>query len=185
MNRWNNAFLNALFHWSWNYLSFNTRCHNSESEAGWQSSLSPGSRAGPNLPSLPNLRKPNVQPWDRMGRCLLHMLVFLSLDLLAIPDLSKALTSHEAAQPQLKGRCPGADFQRKGAMFSTWPEWIVLMSLATGACCGQGFWRFCFFCLLISLAAWSWVRQMGDRDFMCSFLTKEENNLLGKSDFMK
>lgn len=133
MNRWNNAFLNALFHWSSNYLSFNTRCRNSESEASWQSSLSPGSSAGPNLPSLPNLRKPNIQPWDIMGRWLLHMLVFLSLDLSAIPDLPKALTCHEAAQSLLKGGWPGADFQRKGAMFSTWPGWIVLLSLVTGA----------------------------------------------------
>lgn len=130
-----------LFSRSSNCLSFNTRCHNSESEAGWQSSLSPGSSAGPNLPSFPNLRKPNVQLWDIMGRCLLHFsFFFLSplVDLSAIPNLSQALICHEATKPQLKGGGPGADFQRKGVMVFTWSSGWSLPSLLQEQG-GQGF----------------------------------------------
>lgn len=103
-----------LSHQSSNYLSFNAECHNSESEAGWQSSLSRGSGAGPNLPFLPDLRKPNVQPRDAVGRCSPWVQQYVGFPFLpSWPEVSKPWPFKGSQLPR-STRSPGMRLPRCG-----------------------------------------------------------------------
>lgn len=172
-----------LFYWYSNYLSFNAKCHNSESQAGWQSSLSPRSGAGPKPPFSSWLKETKCVTLGCNGKMLTvgAACVGFSFSLswpLSNPSPSRG--SHLLAWGH-----PGAVRallipHGEGRWSPPAQSWLPLAALLRE----QGRWgiqRFYCFCLLINLAAWSWVRKTCYRDFMCPFLTKQEQDFLAAS----